>query len=73
MPAQRNRPTIQKPKKGLSKRLIRKLAAGNMGQFCNSRDYRGDKLNVGRNDPCPICLAAGKTIKFKRCQEHYHG
>jgi len=27
----------------------------------------------GRNDPCPACLAAGKTTKFKRCQEHYHG
>jgi len=63
MPGQRNRPTIQKPKKGLSKRLTRKLAAGNMGQFCHAKNYRGDQLKVGRNDGCPC----GSGKKFKLC------
>ena len=24
----------------------------------------------GRNDPCPFCLEAGKTIKWKKCSIH---
>jgi peptide deformylase len=34
-------------------------------------DYK--KVKVGRNDPCPECLAAGKkkVPKFKKCLLHY--
>ena len=73
MPGQRNRPTMQKPKKGPSNRFRRKLASGMLGQFCDPRSYKRGKPDVGRNEPCPICLAAGKTIKFKNCKEHFHG
>jgi peptide deformylase len=28
-------------------------------------------VTVGRNEPCPSCLAQGKTVKFKKCSIHY--
>lgn len=28
---------------------------------------------VGRNSPCPECLANGVQIKFKKCKEHFNG
>ena len=63
-----NRPTMQKPKKGLSKRMVRKIKSGTLGRFCHPSQYRGG-LDIGRNDPCPC----GKLkedrapVKFKKC------
>lgn len=34
-------------------------------------DHEHKQTKVGRNDPCPFCLKMGKTIKFKKCKEHY--
>jgi glycosyltransferase involved in cell wall biosynthesis len=31
-----------------------------------------NKTEVGRNDPCPLCLANGVTKKVKKCEEHRH-
>jgi len=25
---------------------------------------------ISRNDPCPVCRAQGKTVKWKKCKEH---
>ena len=58
-----NRPTMQKPKRGPSKRLIRKIQSGTLGRFCHAANYKGAKPDIGRNDPC-IC---GSGIKFKKC------
>lgn len=27
-------------------------------------------IKIGRNDPCPECLALGKTVKYKNCAVH---
>jgi len=57
-----NRPTMQKKKPGLSKRLVRRIESGMLGKFCRAKDYRGG-VKVGRNQPCPC----GSGKKFKRC------
>ena len=62
MPGQRNRPTMQKPKKGLSKSFSRKLSGGMLGRFIHAANYKGAK-DVGRNSPCPC----GSGKKFKKC------
>ena len=56
------RPTMQKKKPGLSKRLIRKIESGTLGKFCHAKQYKGG-LDVGRNDDCPC----GSGKKFKKC------
>lgn len=58
-----HRPTMQKPKTGLSKRLLRKIDSGTMGRFMHAAQYRGAKPDIGRNDPC-IC---GSGLKRKKC------
>ena len=57
-----NRPTMQKRKRGPSKRTLRKIESGTMGRFCHAANYKGG-LNIGRNDPC-LC---GSGLKFKKC------
>ena len=63
-----NRPTMQKPKPGLSKRLIRKIESGALGKFCHAKQYKGG-LDVGRNQPCPCGKTRedGTPVKFKMC------
>ena len=63
-----NRPTMQKKKPGLSKRLQCKIKSGTLGRFCHAKQYRG-KLDVGRNDPCPCGREKedGTPVKFKKC------
>lgn len=58
-----NRPTMQKPKKGLSKRTMRRINSGEMGRFMHAAHYHGAKPDAGRNDPCPC----GSGTKFKKC------
>ena len=53
---------MQKPKPGLSKRLIRKIESGALGKFCHAKQYKGG-LDVGRNQPCPC----NSGLKYKRC------
>jgi hypothetical protein len=60
----------------LSKRSLRWRVEHAHDQFRSSLEYgtlRKKEPKVGRNDPCPGCLAEGVTIKYKRCQRHCHG
>ena len=63
-----NRPTMQKKKPGLSKRLIRKIESGTLGKFCHAKQYKGG-LDVGRNQPCPCGKTHedGTPVKYKLC------
>jgi len=68
--ARRKPLTMRKPKPSLlSKRLLRKINSGTMGRFCHASQYRGAKMDVGRNDPCPCGRVKedGTPVKAKRC------
>ena len=67
--ARRKPLTMRKKKPGLSKRLVRQINSGTMGRFCHASQYRGAKMDAGRNDPCPCGRVKedGTPVKFKRC------
>lgn len=36
----------------------------------NEKVFQDGGIDIGRNDPCPVCKNAGKKIKIKKCLEH---
>lgn len=39
-------------------------------RYWTDRIFREVMLDVGRNDPCPICVQEGIKIKAKKCKKH---
>ena len=34
-------------------------------------DREHHSISIGRNDPCPLCIAEGINIKYKKCKKHF--